>query len=409
MKQWALLYLPLYPHKMASIHKLPHSPNWTAFYRTRDGKQRCKTTGMRATRENRVAAERFAEALEQATRDVRMIGRLRKVVDDLAADAGEEARQPSSVHDYCNGWLDAKRGGAVAASSLVSYTTAVTRFLEWLGEDAARDMMSVTRRRLEEYRRHLADALSAATANHAVKILRMIFRRARLDGVIFTDPAEGVALVKVQRQERRRPFTVAELRAVLAIADEEWRGLVLFGLYSGQRLGDVARLTWANVDLAAEGGCGELRLVTGKTGRSQFIPLHTSLRDYLATINAGDDPRASLFPRAAAAVAGAGGRVVTLSNQFAEILAAAGLRGKVSHVASRQVGSRRGGAGMRKEALRLSFHSLRHTATSLLKSAGIPSSVVMDLIGHDDAAMSQHYTHTGDSERRRAVDSLPVL
>ena len=394
---------------MASIQKLPHSPNWIAYFRTRDGRQKCKTTGMLATRENRVAAERFAEALEQATRDVRMIGRLRKVVDDLAQDAGEAARQPSSVLDYFNGWLDAKRGGAVAASSLVSYTAAVTRFLDWLGDDAARDMMSVTRRRLEEYRRHLADLLSAASANHGVKVLRMVFRRARLDGLILTDPAEGVALVKVQRQERRRPFTVAELRAVLAVADEEWRGLVLFGLYSGQRLGDVARLTWANVDLADDGGRGELRMVTGKTGRSQFIPLHAALRDYIAALDAGDNPRASLFPRAAAAVAAAGGRVVTLSNQFAEILASAGLRGKVSHVASREEGSRRGGAGMRKEALRLSFHCLRHTATSLLKAAGVSASVVMDLIGHDDAAMSQHYTHTGDSERRQAVDSLPSL
>ena len=56
---------------------------------------------------------------------------------------------------------------------------------------------------------------------------------------------------------------------MLAVAEGEWRGLVLFGLYSGHRPGDLARLRWENVDLATDGG--QLRLVTGKTGRSQFI------------------------------------------------------------------------------------------------------------------------------------------
>lgn len=73
---------------------------------------------------------------------------------------------------------------------------------------------------------------------------------------------------------------------------------------------------------------GQLRLVTSKTGRSQFIPLRAALRDYLATLEDGEDPRACLIPRAVAAVDANGGKTGTLSNQFANILAAAGLRGE---------------------------------------------------------------------------------
>jgi integrase len=40
-----------------------------------------------------------------------------------------------------------------------------------------------------------------------------------------------------------------ELRRILRIASGEWRHLILFGLYTGQRLGDIAKLTWRNVDL----------------------------------------------------------------------------------------------------------------------------------------------------------------
>lgn len=464
---------------MASIRKHPRSPFWLACYRTSDGAQRTKSTGLLATGAFKVRALRIAESLEKAKRDIKTLAHLRKLVAEVAEETTEEARQPATVKECCNAWLDAKKRG-VAATTLAFYKIAITRFLGWLGKDGDRDMMGMTRRRLELYRAHLADTLTPRTANHNMKVMKMVFRRARLDGVTMADAAEGVETVKMPREERRRAFTLEELRAVLTVAEGEWRGLVLFGLYSGQRLGDLARLTWENVDLAADGGNGQLRLVTGKTGRSQFIPLHTALRDYLAGLEVSDNPQAFLFPRAAAAVAATGGKTGTLSNQFANILAAAGLRDKASHEAKRegrdqilarvygvatltlqrwitagdaakdpcpvaqpaqmaawwdrvmtrrpargileaaakfphgipdlpQESIRRGGAGLKKDTVRVSFHSLRHTATSLLKAAGVSASVVMDLIGHDDAAMSQHYTHTGDSERRRAVDALPSL
>jgi integrase len=90
-----------------------------------------------------------------------------------------------------------------------------------------------------------------------------------------------------------------------------------------------------------------------------------------------------------------------LSNQFARILRDAGLRKKEES------------AGKGRETKRarnaLSFHSFRHTATSWMKAAGIPASVVMDFIGHDDVAMSRLYTHTGEDALRVAADSMPNL
>jgi integrase len=57
----------------------------------------------------------------------------------------------------------------------------------------------------------------------------------------------------------------------------------------------------------------------------------------------------------------------------------------------------------------VSFHSLRHTAVSLLKDAGIPDSVVMALVGHDTVAMSQRYTHVGKEALTNAAAKLPDL
>src|SRR6185503_13130581 len=95
----------------------------------------------------------------------------------------------------------------------------------------------------------------------------------------------------VKRHERR-PFTIPELKRILNAANEEWRGMILTGLYTGLRLGDIAVLTWANVDLQQR----ELIVSTQKTGRRQILPLATPLLRHLETLPAGDNPTAPLFP-----------------------------------------------------------------------------------------------------------------
>lgn len=55
----------------------------------------------------------------------------------------------------------------------------------------------------------------------------------------------------------------------------------------------------------------------------------------------------------------------------------------------------------------VTFHSLRHTATSLLKNAGVSEALAPDIIGHESAAISRHYTHIDESSKRKALSKLP--
>ena len=55
----------------------------------------------------------------------------------------------------------------------------------------------------------------------------------------------------------------------------------------------------------------------------------------------------------------------------------------------------------------ISFHSLRHTATSLLKNAGGSEAIAMDIIGHDSKAISRQYTHIDDAAKRSAFGKMP--
>jgi site-specific recombinase XerD len=46
---------------------------------------------------------------------------------------------------------------------------------------------------------------------------------------------------------------------------------------------------------------------------------------------------------------------------------------------------------------------------SLLKEAGVPAATVMELVGHDSAQMSEHYTHIGSESLRKAAEAFPDL
>ena len=64
---------------------------------------------------------------------------------------------------------------------------------------------------------------------------------------------------------------------------------------------------------------------------------------------------------------------------------------------------------MGRRRVALSFHCLRHNTTSWLKKAGVPESVVRDIIGHESELVSRQYTHVDDATKRNAIRHLPTI
>src|SRR6266513_2048348 len=148
---------------------------------------------------------------------------------------------------------------------------------------------------------------------------------------------------------------------------------------------------------------GELRLVTSKTGRQQIIPLARPLREYIEEHLLGsNDPTAPLFPKADHDVCRTGD-VRRLSAAFYDLMVEAGLARERSR---KNTGT---GRSVKRETSELSFHSLRHTATSLMKNSGISPAIVQDIIGHESPALSAHYTHIEDASKRHAIESMPDI
>jgi integrase len=64
------------------------------------------------------------------------------------------------------------------------------------------------------------------------------------------------------------------------------------------------------------------------------------------------------------------------------------------------------GRNVSREQNEISFQSLRHTATTLLKSAGVSDAVAREFIGHDSPTVSQQYTHIPTDTLRQAANKL---
>ena len=380
---------------MACIWKHPNSKYWMARFYDRNGKRRNRSTKT----EDRTEARKLAAIYEDASRRKRTALQSRRVIAALHKEITGEGLPVSTVREFFKRWLDVKTHETKPAT-MSFYTNGQTKFLRFLGARADNDIGEITKEDILAFRAEESKTFAAKTVNHSVKFLRMVFRAAREDAAIADNPAEFVRVVKPSADRKsRRPFTIAELRAVLGVADDEWKSMILFGLYSGQRLGDIAKLTWANLDLQA----GELRLVTGKTGKRIIQPLAGPLKVHIESLPVSDDPNTPIHPRAFETVVRQG-KAGGLSNHFAALLAQAGLREKVAHRKThgegRGVGSSTGG---------LSFHCLRHTAVSLLKEAGIPAATVMELVGHDSTQMSEVYTHIGRDSLKQAAEAFPDL
>jgi integrase len=314
-------------------------------------------------------------------------------VSDVFTAANVESLPSASIKAWCETWLQAKSIEA-EQSTHDRYKRIVERFVEFLGVKSKRDLSTLQASDITRFRDHEAKERARATANLSLKVLRVCFGEAVRQGLLTINLGARVKLLKSPDKSARRAFTLSEIKRILKACgeDQEWRGLILFGLYLGQRLGDLARLTWRAVNLEQ----GEIAFITRKTGRRIVLPLVQPLGDYLAWLPASDDANAFIFPNSASTSASA-----SLSNQFREILVDAGLVEPRGHQAAKQ------GRAQARETSEISFHSLRHTAVTMLKASGLSDFFAREIVGHDSAAVSRHYTHLSTDDLRGAMQRLP--
>jgi integrase len=381
---------------MASVHRRPGSKVWRAAFTGPDGKKWFRTTGSR----NRAKALRIAIKLEDAAR----LGRERRLTEAAARRtiaeifriANADSLPTTTVHAYLDQWMQAK-SLEVADSSAVEYRRVVADFVDGLGKRADLPLDAIGAKDVLAWRARMAERVSPGTVNRNLKILQGAWTAANRAGLVDSNIVRAVETMKADRtRTERRAFTLDELRRILAVCSSEWRGMVLFGLYTGQRLRDIAELSWNQIDTAT----GVAHFITRKTAARITVPLARPVAEWIATTPAPDQPDAPLFPELVAL------DQATLSAHFRNILEAAGIvRKKTKEEAAHAATGK--GRSARRETSEVSFHALRHTAASLLHDSGAGQAVAQAILGHQSEAVHRRYVHVETDQKRRAVDALP--
>src|SRR5438874_5871794 len=388
---------------MPSIHRQPGKPNWFCAYTIRDPESGENKRVFRSTKtRHKKHALEICRAWHKAALKARN-GKLsadaaREIIAQGVADVflafNAETLSSATVRQWCKTWAETK-SIETEPSTHARYVRITERFADFLGSKADRDLSTLQAVDTTRFRDSEAKKRSRETANLSLKVLRVCFGEAVRQDLLDVNPAARVKVIKSRGDKStRRAFTLSEIKRILRACgdDAEWRGLVLFGLYLGQRLGDLAKLTWRAVNFDT----GEIAFTARKTGRRIVLPLVQPLSDYLASLPASDNPDAFIFPRAASAT-----RTGTLSNQFREILVDAGLVEPRGHEATGK------GRSQARETSEISFHSLRHSAVTMLKASGVSVVLAREIVGHESSGDSRQYTHLSTDDLRTAMQRLP--
>lgn len=371
---------------MASLHQSPPSLIWYACYTDAAGKRHHRSTHTTRRRDALKIAAAWQLAVDHARANRLSPDRARAVIAEgveaiFAASSGSSLPR-STVHDFLEQWLETRQHN-LAPASLTRYAIACARFIQWLDRPPStshRPLSTVTRRTITDFNAFLLANRSPNTARVCVKVLHAAFASAILDGLLTSNPAAAIAIPRTPGSSCR-PFTSDELRSVFETAQGEWLGICLFGYYTGQRLGDIYRVTGNQLDTVQ----WTWKFCTAKTGKPMILPLAKAVQDYITDHLDHDAPNAPLFPRAARST------ISRVSHEFTDILINAGL-------------VRTRGPSGRSE---ITFHSFRHQNTSILAALGVGAAVSQSLVGHDSPLIHQHYTHINLDTLRAAVARIP--
>ncbi len=373
---------------MPSLWKHPNSPFWTCCYTNANG-QRCKKSTKQTDRQKALEVclsiervERFAKAgtlSEQVAK---------KLIGEIVERTSGEKLHDFTTADWFDEWCKGKEQTKSPATA-ARYRQVAREFLNAIGNRAKLSLAHITSKDIHVYRDvEIAAGKSPKTANLSVKIVSAAFNAALRQGYITNNPCLALEHLPEETAERST-FTPAQVAKLVSTAEGDWKGAILLAYFTGARLGDVANMRWNSIDLKGQ----TITFTPKKTKKPVIVPLHPELESEL--LKKPGVGRAFLFP--ALAGKGTGGKT-GLSGQFAAIMAAAGIEGKITrHTAEGRANTS------------LSFHSLRHSFNSAMANAGVSQEIRQKLTGHASAEMNKIYTHHELEPLRAAIASIPGI
>jgi integrase len=224
---------------------------------------------------------------------------------------------------------------------------------------------------IRKYRqeRNRQKALTAATVNRDLSVLRRLLYWAVEEGYLVTNPL-GRLRMERERRTKRPVLSLREEQLLLKAAPEHLQRIILCALHTGMRRGEILGQRWEDIDFDNR----ILHVSHSKTpeGEARETPLYEMLH----------------------AIRQRRGPIFTYQGDAIRII-------KTSWSAS-----------LRRSGIRyFRFHDLRHTANTRMMLAGVLQEVRREIIGHSSQRsrdVNDRYTQIELPEKREAIRKLEV-
>jgi site-specific recombinase XerD len=247
-------------------------------------------------------------------------------------------------------------------------------FLRSLSPECQRDLAQITHHDIEAFIEQQQDrGLAASSINRRLSVVRSFFTWLARSGHYGRDnPVYDDHYLPLPDPLPRAMGAQEVARLLAVINDGMDRALFLVLLRTGIRVGELLRLTVADVDLAQSA----LYIQQGnKNDRGRVVYLADDARQALAVWLKERQPfnvKPLFFTRRSQGLS-----QVTVGTRLRRYLKAADIHGPYT------------------------VHSLRHTFATDLLNAGVPITTLQELMGHVNITVTQRYARVSDATKRR--------
>ena len=235
---------------------------------------------------------------------------------------------------------------------------------------------ALTLQMFEDYKAKRIEAgIKPSSVNRELDTLKSMIRKAYEWGYLSENFSPKIKPLKDPLQAKKvRFFSKKEIEELLKISSETVKKIILIGINTGFRAGEIANLTWNDIDFS--------RKVAIVQAKDDWQPKDNDLRE------------------------------VPLKDKFVKLLKKWRQKTKSEYVLGRKFTPERLSklfkkytrlAGMKD----VSLHTLRHTYASHLAMAGVDLYTIAKLLGHSDVSTTQIYAHLLPDTLRNAVNKLP--
>jgi integrase len=243
----------------------------------------------------------------------------------------------------------------------------------------ANDQLKVNKR--TEKQKTKEKQASPRSIHYCMAMIRQVFNYARASGLYSGDnPVKGIKERKTDNK-RVRFLTHREAEQLLNelhMRSVDVHNMALLSLDCGLRFGEIAKLTWADVDTVK----GMMVLRDTKSGKTRFGYMTNRVKEMLTGRGEGAK-NILVFP-------GKNGKAAArITNTFETSVKQLSLN-----------------EGVTDDRQKVVFHTLRHTYASWLVQNGVNLYTVQKLLGHSTISQTERYSHLAPSTFQDAVRVL---